>query len=65
MNSLKEHDVADLVLIERLPPGAKPIGSRWLCKMEDVYVRQAKGYEIMDQETGLPLIMKLKKSLTD
>ena len=128
MNSLKEHDVADLVPIQSLPPGAKPIGSRWLYKIkatgvmkarlivqgwgqrhgidcggtyapvsrfssqlillaiaaergfvvetmdvvtaflqskmeEEVYVRQAKGYEIMDQETGLPLVMKLKKSL--
>ncbi|CAB1119606.1 unnamed protein product [Ectocarpus sp. CCAP 1310/34] len=29
----------------------------------EVYVRQAKGYEIMDEVTGLPLVMKLKKSL--
>ncbi|CAB1111740.1 unnamed protein product [Ectocarpus sp. CCAP 1310/34] len=30
---------------------------------EEVYVRQAKGYEITDEVTGLPLVMKLKKSL--
>ena len=128
MLSLKEHEVADLVPIEKLPPGAKPIGSRWLYKVkatgvmkarlivqgwgqrhgidcgstyapvsrfssqlvlmaiaaergyvvetmdvvtaflqsqveEDVYVRQAKGYEILDEDTGLPMVMKLKKSL--
>ena len=128
MLSLKEHEVADLVPIESLPPGAKPIGSRWLYKIkatgvlkarlivqgwgqrhgidcgstyapvsrfssqlilmaiaaergyvvetmdvvtaflqsqveEDVFVRQAKGYEIVDEITGRPLVMKLKKSL--
>lgn len=128
MLSLKDHDVADLIPIGSLPPGAKPIGSRWLYKVkatgvlkarlivqgwgqrhgidcggtyapvsrfssqlvlmaiaaerglvvetmdvvtaflqsrveEDVYVRQAAGYDIMDEETGLPYVMKLKKSL--
>ena len=29
MLSISEHDVADLVPSESLPPGAKPIGSRW------------------------------------
>ena len=30
---------------------------------EDVFVRQAPGYEILDTETGRPLVMKLKKSI--
>lgn len=30
---------------------------------EDVYVKQAPGYEELDPETGQPLIMKLQKSL--
>lgn len=30
---------------------------------EDVHVRQAPGYEVMDKETGMALIMKLKKSM--
>ena len=30
---------------------------------EEVFVKQAKGYEILDEHTGLPLVMKLKKSL--
>ena len=30
---------------------------------EEVFVKQAKGYEIRDEHTGLPLVIKLKKSL--
>ncbi|CAB1119561.1 unnamed protein product [Ectocarpus sp. CCAP 1310/34] len=127
MRGPKDHDVADLVPIQSLPPGANPIGSRWLYKMKatgvmqarliaqgwgqrhgidcggtyapvrrfssqlvlmaiaaergyvvetmkvvtaflqsnvegEVYVRQAKRYEITDEVTGLPLVMELKKS---
>lgn len=30
VQSLKEHTVADLVTVDTLPPGASPIGSRWI-----------------------------------
>ena len=30
---------------------------------EEAYVRQATGYVIKDETTGVPLVMKLKKSL--
>ena len=34
MIGISEHDVADLVTIESLPPGVKPIGSRWVFKIK-------------------------------
>eukprot|EP00903_Cladosiphon_okamuranus_P022099 g20321.t1 len=32
--SLKEHEVADIVTIDTRPPGASPIGSRWVFKVK-------------------------------
>ena len=40
MLSISDHDVADLVPFESLPPGAKPIGSRWHFKS-----KATRGYE--------------------
>ena len=34
LQSLKDHEVADLVTIDTLPPGASPIGSRWVFKVK-------------------------------
>ena len=42
MLSLKGHDVADLVPITSLPPGAKAIASRWLYKVKATGVMKAR-----------------------
>ena len=42
MLSLKGHDVADLVPITSLPPGAKAIGSRWLHKVKATRAMKAR-----------------------
>ena len=42
MTSLKDHDVADLVPITSLPPGAKAKGSRWLYKVKATGVMKAR-----------------------
>eukprot|EP00752_Nemacystus_decipiens_P018510 g16595.t1 len=34
LQSLKDHEVADLITVDTLPPGASPIGSRWVFKMK-------------------------------
>eukprot|EP00752_Nemacystus_decipiens_P002765 g2583.t1 len=34
LQSLMDHEVADLVTVDTLPPGASPIGSRWVFKMK-------------------------------
>eukprot|EP00752_Nemacystus_decipiens_P015912 g14220.t1 len=34
LQSLTDHEVADLVTVDTLPPGASPIGSRWVFKVK-------------------------------
>eukprot|EP00903_Cladosiphon_okamuranus_P012055 g11319.t1 len=42
LQSLKEHEVADIVITDTLPPGASPIGSRWVFKVEPDSIFKAR-----------------------